>query len=50
MSGIAGQGKSESCINQEIIMGSVAPEIWTSVNGHTGEAEEAENGKGTYDQ
>ena len=50
MSGIAGQGESESCINPEIVMGSVALEIWTSVNGCTGEAEEAGNGKGTYDR
>ena len=50
MSGIARQGKSESCINPEIVMGSVAPEIWTFVNGCTGEAQETGNGKGTYDQ
>ena len=50
MSRIARQGESKSCINPEIVMGSVAPEILTSVNGHTGEAEETENGKGTSDR
>lgn len=29
-------------------MGSVALEIWTSVNGRAGETKEAGNGEGTY--
>ena len=50
MSRIAGAREHKSCINPEIVMGSMVPEIWTSVNGCTGEAEEAGNGKETYDQ
>jgi hypothetical protein len=50
MSRIARPGESKFCFNPEIIMGSVAPQIWTSVDGHVGNPEKGETGKGTYDQ
>ena len=46
----AGARESKCGINPEIVMGSVAPEIWTSVNGHTKETEESGNGERINDQ
>ena len=45
MSRVARARESKFGINPEIIMGSVVPEIWTSVNGCTGETEKSGNGK-----